>query len=112
MKTCAACGVENPDGARFCSSCGSSLVPSCPTCGAEVPVEARFCPACGSALEALEPVPPGQERRLVTILFADVTSSTSLGERLDPERLQEVLAAYFGAMREEIEAEGGTVEKF
>ncbi len=48
----------------------------------------------------------------MTILFADVMSSTSLGERLDPERLQEVLAAYFGAMREEIEAEGGTVEKF
>ena len=46
----------------------------------------------------------------MTILFADVTSSTSLGERLDPERLQEVLATYFGAMREEIEAEGGTVE--
>ena len=77
-----------------------------------MPVEARFCPACGSALEPLEPVPAGQERRLVTILFADVTSSTSLGERLDPERLQEVLATYFGAMREEIEAEGGTVEKF
>jgi class 3 adenylate cyclase len=77
-----------------------------------VPLGARFCPACGSALEELEPTPPGQERRLVTILFADVTSSTSLGERLDPERLQEVLATYFGAMREEIEAEGGTVEKF
>jgi len=112
VKTCAACGVENPDSARFCSSCGSSLVPSCPTCGAEVPIEARFCPACGSALEPLEPVPPGQERRLVTILFADVASSTSLGERLDSERLQEVLATYFGAMREELEAEGGTVEKF
>jgi len=112
VKTCAACGVENPDVARFCSSCGSSLVPSCPTCGAEVPVDARFCPACGSALGTLEPVPPGQERRLVTILFADVTNSTSLGERLDPERLQEVLATYFGAMRDEIEAEGGTVEKF
>jgi class 3 adenylate cyclase len=61
-----------------------------PTCGAEVPVEARFCPERGSALEPLEPVHAGQERRLVTILFADVTSSTSLGERLDPERLQEV----------------------
>ena len=48
----------------------------------------------------------------MTILFADVTNSTSLGERLDPERLQELLATYFGAMREEIEAEGGTVEKF
>jgi class 3 adenylate cyclase/tetratricopeptide (TPR) repeat protein len=59
-----------------------------------------------------EDVPAGQERRLVTILFADVTGSTALGEQLDPERLQEVLAAYFQAMREEIEAEGGTVEKF
>jgi class 3 adenylate cyclase len=54
----------------------------------------------------------GQERRLVTVLFADVTGSTSLGERLDPERLHEVMDTYFGAMREEIEAEGGTVEKF
>ena len=112
MNTCAACGADNLDGARFCSSCGASLVPSCPTCGAELPLGARFCPACGSSLEELEPAPPGQERRLVTILFADVTSSTSLGERLDPERLQEVLATYFGAMRKEIETEGGTVEKF
>jgi class 3 adenylate cyclase/tetratricopeptide (TPR) repeat protein len=49
---------------------------------------------------------------LVTVLFADVTGSTSLGEQLDPERLREVLQTYFEAMREEIEAEGGTVEKF
>ncbi len=48
----------------------------------------------------------------MTILFCDVTGSTGLGERLDPERLQELLAIYFGAMREEIEAEAGTVEKF
>jgi class 3 adenylate cyclase/tetratricopeptide (TPR) repeat protein len=54
----------------------------------------------------------GQERRLVTVLFADVTGSTALGEQLDPERLREVMDTYFGAMREEIEAEGGTVEKF
>jgi class 3 adenylate cyclase len=80
-------------------------------CGAEVPAGARFCPACGSGLRA-EAAPAGQERRLVTILFTDVTGSTGLGERLDPERLQEVMATYFGAMREEIEAEGGTVEKF
>jgi class 3 adenylate cyclase len=48
----------------------------------------------------------------VTILFADVTGSTSLGEQMDPERFREVMQAYAGAMREEIEAEGGTVEKF
>jgi class 3 adenylate cyclase len=49
---------------------------------------------------------------LVTVLFADVTGSTGLGERLDPEELQAVMTTFFGAMREEIEAEGGTVEKF
>ncbi|HEV8682049.1 MAG TPA: adenylate/guanylate cyclase domain-containing protein [Actinomycetota bacterium] len=48
----------------------------------------------------------------MTILFADVTGSTELGERLDAERLREVMDAFFAAMREEIEAEGGTVEKF
>jgi class 3 adenylate cyclase/tetratricopeptide (TPR) repeat protein len=48
----------------------------------------------------------------VSVLFADVTGSTTLGERLDPEQLREVMTTFFGAMREEIEAEGGTVEKF
>ena len=48
----------------------------------------------------------------MTLLFADVTGSTALGERLDPEDLREVLDTYFAAMRAEIEAEGGTVEKF
>ena len=46
------------------------------------------------------------------MLFADITGSTALGERLDAERLKEVMGAFFAAMRAEIEAEGGTVEKF
>ncbi len=112
MIVCPTCGTESPDSSRFCPSCGSSLVPACPVCGAERPPGARFCPSCGAALVEEAPIPAGQERRLVTILFADVTGSTGLGERLDPERLQEVLGTYFAAMREEIEAEGGTVEKF
>jgi class 3 adenylate cyclase len=41
----------------------------------------------------------GEERRVVTILFADVADSTGLGERLDPEQLREVMQAYFGSMR-------------
>ena len=112
MTTCTNCGTQNPDGSRFCAACGSSLVPACPVCGAEIPAEARFCPACGTPIATDETAPAGQERRIVTILFADVTGSTGLGERLDPERLQELMGTYFGAMREEIEAEGGTVEKF
>jgi class 3 adenylate cyclase len=54
----------------------------------------------------------GEERKLVTILFADVTGSTILGEQLDPEALRDVMDRYFVAMREELERHGGTVEKF
>ncbi len=49
---------------------------------------------------------------MVTLLFADVSGSTALGERLDPEHLHEVLETYFAAMKTEIEAEGGTIEKY
>ena len=77
-----------------------------------MPVKARFCPSCGEGVPAPIRAGSGEERRLVTVLFADVTGSTALGEQLDPERFREVLDAYFAAMREEIEAEGGTVEKF
>jgi class 3 adenylate cyclase/tetratricopeptide (TPR) repeat protein len=53
-----------------------------------------------------------QERKLVAVLFADVSGSTGLGERLDPETLKEVMDAFFEAMKRAIEAAGGTVEKF
>jgi class 3 adenylate cyclase/tetratricopeptide (TPR) repeat protein len=112
VTTCPSCGRDNVDGARFCIDCGTSLVPACQACGAELPEGARFCPNCGALLVDDGPPPAGSERRLVTILFADVIGSTALGEDLDPEPLQELLAEYFEAMREEIEAEGGTVEKF
>ena len=82
---------------------------ACPRCGSDLPPGARFCPACGLTLDSHD---SAEERRVVTVLFADVTGSTELGERLDPEHLREVMASYFAAMREEIEAEGGTVEKF
>jgi class 3 adenylate cyclase/tetratricopeptide (TPR) repeat protein len=73
-------------------------------------VGARFCASCGNPLEVQ--AEPGRERKIVTILFADVQGSTSLGERLDPEGLRDVMTSFFDAMREEIEAEGGTVEKY
>jgi class 3 adenylate cyclase/tetratricopeptide (TPR) repeat protein len=56
--------------------------------------------------------PAPRERKLVTILFADISGSTGLGEKLDPERFREVIGAFFDAMRAQIESFGGTVEKF
>ena len=82
----------------------------CDRCGAELPTGVRFCPACGASVVPL--VAPSEERKLVTVLFADVVGSTALGARLDPERLREVTDAYFDAMRHELESHGGTVEKF
>jgi predicted ATPase/class 3 adenylate cyclase len=83
---------------------------ACAACGRENPSDARFCLACGAALEA-ELV--GREvRKTVTILRSDVTGSTSLGERLDPESLRRVMSRLFAEMREVVESHGGTVEKF
>ncbi len=82
---------------------------TCRTCGREAPEDFAFCPDCGSSLA---PEAPTGARRSVTILFSDIVGSTALGERLDPERLQAVLARYFDAMRQVIQGHGGTIEKF
>ncbi len=112
MTNCPSCGSANTEDARFCAQCGTALAEACASCGAMLPEGARFCSSCGTPVEAPPPSPPGRERRVVTLLFADVTGSTALGERLDPEHLRDVLETYFAAMRTEIEAEGGTIEKY
>ena len=100
MPSCPACGAANETDARFCSTCGEALRSACTACGAELPADARFCPACGSPVHEEEAAPAiVDERRVVSVLFADVSGSTTIGERLDPEQLREVLATYFGAMR-------------
>ena len=81
----------------------------CPSCGAENRDEARFCDVCGAALAA---EPARESRKTVTVLFCDVTGSTALGERIDPESLRNVMARYFETAKEAIERHGGTVEKF
>ena len=107
---CPSCGGPLGPEARFCPSCGRALFEACPSCGAEARVGARFCSSCGHRLDS--PAATGEERKLVTVLFADLTGSTALGERLDPERLRSLLAEYFTAMASEIESWGGVVEKF
>jgi class 3 adenylate cyclase/tetratricopeptide (TPR) repeat protein len=83
----------------------------CPDCGSENSAEARFCSACGAALEEVGSE-TAEVRKTVTVLFADVTGSTALGERLDPEAARKVMARYFEAARSILERHGGTVEKF
>src|SRR5438552_3239625 len=83
----------------------------CPSCGRENPDDAHFCAGCGTPL--LEPEPQRSEvRKVVTVLFSDVTGSTALGERLDPESLRRVMTRYFDVMSAALERHGATVEKF
>jgi class 3 adenylate cyclase len=85
MRTCANCGQENPEVARFCLACGTQLVDS------------------GAARE---------ERKVVTVLFADLVGFTSRAEQLDPEDVRAMLSPYYTRLRQELERRGGTVEKF
>jgi class 3 adenylate cyclase/tetratricopeptide (TPR) repeat protein len=84
-------------------------MPLCPQCGEENPARARFCLVCGTALLA-----PGheEERKVATVLFADLVGSTELASAQDPERTRALLERFYDAMAAEIETAGGTVEKF
>jgi class 3 adenylate cyclase/tetratricopeptide (TPR) repeat protein len=84
-------------------------VTTCAACGQENRAEARFCDSCGAALA---PAQQRELRKVVTILFCDVTGSTALGERIDSESLRRVMERYFAVARAVLERHGGTVEKF
>lgn len=85
MWICASCNQENPDGFKFCGACGSPLA---------------------------APAPVREVRKVVTIVFCDLTGSTALGDRTDPEALRATMRGYYDEMRAILERHGGTVEKF
>ena len=85
MPTCARCGGENPDGAKFCNACGATLD---------------------------EPGRTGEERRIVSVLFVDLVGSTARAEQLDPEDVRAYLNRYYERVRGEAERFGGVVEKY
>jgi class 3 adenylate cyclase/tetratricopeptide (TPR) repeat protein len=112
---CPTCHTANPEYARFCLNCGTEFVTNalltCPRCQVGLPAHARFCFACGLALQertewtgALE-----RERRVVTILFADVKGFTAMSERLDPEEVVEIMKGAFKALTEPIHRYEGTL---
>jgi class 3 adenylate cyclase/tetratricopeptide (TPR) repeat protein len=99
----------------------------CGTCGAENESEDRFCGECGATLAGARSLTPNgtgtsasgspgpaavSERRLVSVLFADLVGFTTLSEHRDPEEVRELLSRYFDRCRSLIERYGGTVEKF
>src|SRR5579864_2394731 len=138
---CPNCQTVNPPNAKFCLECGNRLV-VCPNCGTVNLPAAKFCIECGTSLTMssthkgeksspqVQPVKTErthdsadqdgskirftapEERRIVTIMFADITGSTPLADKLDPEDLRAILAGYFNLMTEQIRRHGGTVEKY
>src|SRR5918995_2582177 len=82
----------------------------CPNCGQENPAGFRLCGMCGTPLTAPEPV--REERKVLTVLFADLVGFTSRSEQMDPEDVRALLGPYWERLREELERFGGTVEKF
>lgn len=86
-------------------------MPICPNCGEDNSDRARFCQACATPLTP-EVYAQARVRKTITVVFADVSGSTAIGERFDPESVRSVMARYFSAARVALERHGGTVEKF
>ena len=84
-------------------------MPFCTRCGRENDGDARFCAGCGTPLA---PVARREERKVVTVVFADLVGSTERAEGLDPEDVRALLSRYHARARHELERHGGTVEKF
>ena len=126
--TCATCGTAAGPGAKFCAECGMPFARTCPECGAPA-TGSRFCAECGTALAvspaAHDVIPadstvsadparhaPAAERRLVSVLFADLVGFTTLSESRDSEEVRELLTRYFDVCRTLVVRHGGVVEKF
>jgi class 3 adenylate cyclase len=124
--TCPSCGAANEAGRKFCGECGTRLSATCPSCGTPNAPGTKFCGECGTrltdaapagAVSAADPgasaaTTPATERRLVSVLFADLVGFTTLSEGRDAEDVRELLDGYFATCREIVDRYGGTIEKF
>ena len=125
VRHCPRCASENPDEFRFCRQCGASLLRDrCPACATPHDPDQAFCGRCGTALAQTEeeraaPASPDapqpadlEERKLATVLFADVVGFTSLAERTDPETVARMVDFVFRQMATVVVEHGGTVDKY
>jgi len=134
---CPNCQFENREGAKFCKECGVKLENSCPKCGTQFKQDSKFCDECGYELVKPAKVPPVDysepqsytpkyladkilttrssiegERKLVTVLFADVSNYTSMSEKLDPEEVHQIMDGCFKILMDEIHKYEGTINQF
>ena len=134
---CPECQHENPVDARFCNGCGHQLELACPECGKLNPPNSRFCNECGHDLQTPKEAPPVDydqpqsytpkfladkilttrssiegERKLVTVLFADVANYTAISEKLDPEEVHQIMDGCFKILMDEIHKYEGTINQF
>jgi ribosomal protein L40E len=121
---CPKCQAENSEGKKFCRKCGLEMATAYPRCGAKLQPDDTFCGDCGLRIEAVDQTTPFHynqpqsytpkhladkiltsrattegERKLVTVMFADVASFTSISEKLDPEEVHQIMDGCFRILR-------------
>jgi len=134
---CPKCQSNNREGAKFCLKCGEKLERKCPKLGKALPIEAMFCDECGHDLVKPEEAPPIDyakpqsytpnfladkilttrtsiegERKLVTVLFADVANYTAMAEKTGPEEVHQIMDGCFKILMDEIHKYEGTINQF
>jgi len=135
---CPKCQHENPSDAVFCGECAHKLELVCSNCGHTNPASNKFCHKCANDLrKQLEPTTPINysepqsytpkylqdkilttrsslegERKIVTVLFADVANYTSMSEKLDPEEAHQIMDGCFKILIDEIHKYEGTINQF
>ena len=132
---CSSCQHENRTGAKFCEECAALLERACASCGAHILPTAKFCPECahpvGKPAVASTPFDPPKdytpkhlaemilnskaalegERKLVTVLFADIKGSMELLAERDPEEARKILDPVLECMMEAVHHYEGTVSR-
>jgi class 3 adenylate cyclase/tetratricopeptide (TPR) repeat protein len=134
---CPSCQFDNPEGMNFCGKCGGSLMTDCPACGHQNLAGSKFCTRCKGKIAHTDIVPAYArrsaleytprfllerafkykstligERKLVSVLFADVADFTTIVEKLDPEDVHEIMDDCFGILGQEIHQTGGTINQY
>jgi class 3 adenylate cyclase len=134
---CSRCGHENRSGAKFCEECAAPLARECPSCGSRLPTTAKFCPECAHPIGSAPGAPAAtrftsperyipkhlaekiltsetaleDERKQVTVLFADLTGSMELFADRDPEEARKLLDPVIERMMEAVHHYEGTVNR-